>query len=952
MLPKVDSLTFISVHNDTVMTELMTAQNQDPQQQSSATGLSADAVSKMSLEEVFKAFGVVSLVNGLSSEEALRRLKLWGPNEVEAAKGPTTLGRFIAQFKSSVVVMLLAAALVSALTHEFLQMCGILAAVVINAVIGFFTEQEAYMSLRSLEQLSGPRARAIRDGRECELRAQELVCGDILIFDAGSRVPADMRILESAALSIDESSLTGESVPEHKSAEDPSCNMAFQGTLVVGGRGRAMVIATGNRTRLGELGRQMTELNFTTTPLEKNLDAMGASLSILTIVICVVLFLLGLLRHENFLSMLQTAITLAVAAIPEGLPVVATIALALGAQRMIKNRTLVRKLAAVETLGCTEIICTDKTGTLTENKMLVRDIALDGRTLKITGRGYVPAGEVKEGGKALDFKDEAVLLKLLTAAALCNDARLEDHGGEEDWHVHGDPTEGALLVAARKVGLSQDALNAAYPRLHELAFEVDRKRMTTVHESPEGKVAYIKGSPEVVLALSETYLSADGVKPLDEATRAWFKARNDEFAGAGKRALAVAMRLDPHIEAVCSVHPEAATCDPAEYRKLISSVESELTIIGILAMADELKAGVKEGVEACRGAGIRLLMLTGDQAATAESIARDINLLTEPGSAAVLSGERLDQLDEKELASAIEGASVLARVRPEMKLSIVRSLQARGKVVAMTGDGVNDAAALRQADIGVAMGRAGVALAREASDMVITDDDITTIVKAIELGRGIYENIACAIAYLLTASLTSVVAVSLGVLLWANLAMNPLQLLWLNLIMHVFPGLGIVLQQTPAGIMLRPPRRAGEKLLSSYKIFQIVSRALIVAAFAVFAAHSMENIDVSAADTVVLDTLSLALLLQSWAWLSVGRPWSFDPVACLKNWPMWLSTTIGVLLILVATYFSPLALILQTEALNWAELSLVLGGAALSFAVSFLLDLVPDWSDNKNLIDK
>lgn len=414
----------------------------------------------------------VSLVNGLSKAEAAHRLKIYGPNQCTGAAGPSTLTRLIAQFKSSVVVMLLVAAGISALTHEYIQMVGILAAVVINAVIGFFTEMQAYISLRSLEELSGPRARVIRDGQECELPAQDLVPGDILILTAGSRVPADLRLLESAGLSIDEATLTGESVPEHKSADDSSLNMAYQGTVVVAGRCRALVVATGSRTKLGELGKQMTELNFTTTPLEKNLDAMGGSLSVLTVIICVVLFGLGLLRHEAFLSMLQTSVTLAVAAIPEGLPVVATLALALGAQRMVKNHTLVRKLAAVETLGCTQVICTDKTGTLTENKMLVRDIALDGRTFTISGRGYVPSGSVKEDGKALDVKEEDVLLKLLTAAALCNDASLEDHGGSEDWHVHGDPTEGALLVAARKVGLSQDALKASYPRLHELAFEV------------------------------------------------------------------------------------------------------------------------------------------------------------------------------------------------------------------------------------------------------------------------------------------------------------------------------------------------------------------------------------------------------------------------------------------------------------------------------------------------
>lgn len=910
---------------------------------------STEEASALSREEVLGAFAV-SLVNGLSKAEAAHRLKIHGPNQCTGAAGPSPLTRLIAQFKSSVVVMLLVAAGISALTHEYIQMLGILAAVVINAVIGFFTEMQAYISLRSLEELSGPRARAIRDGQECELAAQDLVPGDILILTAGSRVPADLRLLESAGLSIDEATLTGESVPEHKSADDSSLNMAYQGTVVVAGRCRALVVATGSRTKLGELGKQMTELNFTTTPLEKNLDAMGGSLSVFTVIICVVLFGLGLLRHEEFLSMLQTSVTLAVAAIPEGLPVVATLALALGAQRMVKNHTLVRKLAAVETLGCTQVICTDKTGTLTENKMLVRDIALDGRTFTISGRGYVPSGSVKEDGKALDVKEEDVLLKLLTASALCNDASLEDHGGSEDWHVHGDPTEGALLVAARKVGLSQDALKASYPRLHELAFEVERKRMTTVHETEEGKVAYIKGSPEVILALSSNYLTGEGEKTLDADMRSWFSAKNQEFARGGKRALAVAMRTVPAnlLGNECELENADGESNLAienhlRYRHEIESIEQKLTLIGLVAMSDELKSGVKEAVETCKRAGIRLVMLTGDQAATAETIAREISILPpDSASGLVVSGAKLEKLNPEELSNTIGQACVLARVKPEMKLSIVCNLQANGNVVAMTGDGVNDAAALRQADIGVAMGRSGTALAREASDMVITDDDITTIVKAIELGRGIYENIACAISYLLTASLASVVAVALGVLVWANLCMNPLQLLWLNLIMHVFPGLGIVLQQTPEGIMLRRPRDSKEPLLSRYKIIQIVGRALIVAACAVIAAHIMEHLNVDAADTVVLDTLSLSLLLQSWSWLSVGRKINFSIVDCLKNWPMWLSTTIGVGLIAVVTYFPPLAQVMKTEALNQRELSLVIGGALVSFVLSALMGLVPD----------
>lgn len=894
--------------------------------------LSIDRASLLPAEEVVESLKSDASL-GLDPAEAAKRLERFGPNELGKKAQINPFRLFINQFLSTVVALLLVAAGVSAVSGEHFQSVGIALAVLINAIVGFITEYKAQVSLAALEVLSGPVARVRRGGRDFEIPVPEIVPGDIIIIEEGSRVPADVRLVNAAALSFDESMLSGESIPVYKSSEmgdsSEQITVAFQGTLVLKGRAKGVVVATGANTKLGQLGHSLTEIKAKTTPLQDDLETLGRQLSIFTVVVCAALFCLGLLHGEKFWEMVQVSIALAVAAIPEGLPVVATLALASGTNRMVKLGALIRKLSAVETLGCTEIICTDKTGTLTQNQMTVTDIALDGRHLQVSGLGYTPEGEFSENDCVVVQEERSFLKPLLTAAVLCNDAKLEKHE-DSQWHIHGDPTEGALLTVGLKAGIDQKVTKEELPRHKEFPFELSRKRMTTIHQSQGGDfLAYTKGAPETVLALCNNYLSADGPVPLEDSRRDWFIAKNLEMASRGLRVLGVAARD-------LSGRKIAAHTD----------AESDMTFLGLIGMSDRPKEGVLEAIEECKRAGIKVLMLTGDQPATALSIARDLNILNEqeggsskPGEPAspdsqVMVGRDLACLDANEIGERLTHCSVLARVQPEAKLSIVRALQAAGKVVAMTGDGINDAPALQQSDIGVAMGQSGTSLAREASDMVITDDNFPTIVHAIEQGRVIYTNISCAVAYLLTASLASVLTVAAAVIFDTGLPLSPLQLLWLNLIMHIFPGLGLVLQKARPGIMREAPRGRKQFLLGKKDYLHIVLRGAIVSVVTILAAENARGQSLEYTRTVVLATISLSLLLQSWSWLASKRPaddWSY-----LSSGAMYVNTLLGVGLLLIAVFVGPMQTILGTVPLSGADWSATLMFALFSFLLTSL----------------
>lgn len=893
------------------------------------------SIAARSLAEIKSDFDV-DLAAGLTEAEVLARLKRWGKNQVIPEDQVTVFQLLYRQFASSVVVLLLVAALISFATGDHIQAIGILIAVIINAVVGFITEMRAKVSLEALEQIASPTTRVVRGGSDHTVLASDLVPGDLVKLDAGSRVPADLRLVEDASLCLDESVLTGESISKTKSSTiltehdkdgaDSFSTIAYHGTYVLDGRGMGVVVKTGSDTSLGELQQSLIESHTVPTPMEVRLEELGRQLTWLTVVMCIVIVVIGLLYKHDFWSMLEAAIALAVAAIPEGLPVVATLALALGTQKMVKLGSLIRQLAAVETLGCTTIICSDKTGTLTENKLMVTDICLGTEELTVSGEGFKPEGRIEKvsaGQESYCCKEDAVLQELVLVGLLCNDSTLTKDP-EEGWIILGDPTEGALLVLAAKAGIGAGLEEASpeHKRLKEFPFDLERKRMVTINSLSSGLEAgaeikaFIKGSPEVVIESCSHLLTASGLDDLDEEWRARYLALNDQYAGRGLRVLALAEKN--------LGKDEVDSCS-------FSDFEQGLTLLGLVAMQDKPRRGVYEAIQKCRTAGIKVMMLTGDQVRTAVNIAKDLNLAENIAESSVVSGAQLGNLTSSAEKERLKEAVVLARVNPSLKLNIVKILQEMGNVVAMTGDGVNDAPALKQANIGVAMGRSGTDLAREASNMVITDDNFATIVSAIKEGRMIYENIRRAICYLLTATVASVVTIAAAIIYDGTLAMEPLQLLWLNLIMHIFPGLGIVMQEAAPGIMRRPPRDPKESIIGLFEAEQIFVRALAVS-FGVLGAIIMTRL-VDGSDlyvtTVAFTTIAIGLLFQAWAWLFLN-PDHKAPKPPVNKF-MYLMMFVSYLSVIIAVYLPGLANILKTQPLELPELFTVFffSGASL-----------------------
>lgn len=921
------------------------------------------------------------IASGLDNAIVQRRLAEFGPNEFPSTEQTTASELFVRQFKSSVVVLLLVASAISFFTNEVLQACGILIAVFINAIVGFATEYRAKVSLEALSKIAGPVAHVVREGTRQEIPANQLVPGDIVILAAGSRVPADLKLVDAHSLNIDESIMTGESLPVTKAShpidDDESVTFAKHGTHVLSGRARGFVTATGQNSSLGKLQKSLLNKERVPTPLESKLDELGQQLSILTVIVCVLVAVVGLLYKHDVWSMLEAGIALAVAAIPEGLPVVATLALAVGTQRMVKAGALIRQLAAVETLGCTTIICSDKTGTLTENKLLVTDLYTDGRHLKVSGVGYEPEGAITENGKVVE-SDELLEL-LFRAITLCNDARLIKTQEDKSWRVAGDPTEGALLAAAQKYGLTPADLRRSNPRISEFPFDLNSKKMSTIHEDEkQHQTVYSKGSPERIIQDAELIFTSDGpILFTDRIKREYLKV-NSAFADYGLRVLGIAMK-------------------PMERGE--KNFEHGLVFLGLVGMKDTARHGVDTAIEKCDEAGIRVMMLTGDQKKTAATIAHELHILKDHATTKrsneqsneharershehtnehanelshehmnehatershehtneqtkehILEGSELEDLSDEQLTARLEHAKVIARVTPELKLKIVKALQGKNNVVAMTGDGVNDAPALQQANIGVAMGLGGTDLAREVSNMVITDDNFATIVTAIEQGRIIYDNIRRSICYLLTATGASVVAIAVAMITTGLLALNPLQLLWLNLIMHVFPGLGIVLQGAAPGTMQRKPRSPSEKLIEATERNQIILRSFVVALAVLGSIEWAKqlSLDVETTCTIAFATISLALLYQAWAWLFVKRKGEGAAQAAPVNGFMYMMMAISYALVVVAIYVPPLQLVLKTVPLDLMQLGIAMAAATASLIVSSLIDRIREISTSRS----
>jgi len=795
------------------------------------------------------------LGRGLSEAEARQRLADHGPNELPETPPASPFTLLLAQFSSMIIWVLLGAAVVSGLLREWVDAIAILAIVFLNAVLGFVQEYKAERSLAALRKLSVPYCRAVRDGVVRTVPARELVPGDLIQIEAGDHVPTDARLVYATALRTQEAALTGESAPVDKTAQSlpdetvtlaDRANMLFLGTDVIAGKGRALVVATGRSTELGRIATLIQEAKRESTPLQRRLEQFGYLLLYLTSGIVLVVFVLGLLRGEPLLEMFLTAVSLAVAAIPEGLPAIVTLTLAMGVTRMVKRHALIRRLPAVETLGSTTVICTDKTGTLTKNEMTVTRLYLDGHTYEVTGEGYRPVGEIREAS-GVRGEAETVLRELLTAGALCNGATLTEKDGVAT--IVGDPTEGALLVAAAKRAVHKAQLEQDHPLLGEIPFDAERKLMTMVRRTEGAPVAYVKGAPDLLTERCTRRATLDGrIEPLDEPSRRHILAANSAFAHQALRVLGIARR--PLIDT------------PTEFRA--DEIERDLIFVGLAAMKDPLRPEAKAAVRACREAGIRTVMITGDHKETAVAIAREGGILVASDQA--LSGAELGQLTDPELTARVEKIAVYARVSAEHKLRIVKAWKRCGAVVAMTGDGVNDAPAIKEADIGVAMGLTGTDVTKEAADMVVTDDNFASIAAAVQEGRAIFDNIRKSIHYLLSCNISEVLVMLFAALAGFPLPLLPVQILWINLVTDGFPALALAIDPAERNIMHRPPRHPQAPILSRDRVLEMSGQGLVMAllATAVFAycLYGMEQ-SVEQARSLAFTVLVIAQLFHA-----------------------------------------------------------------------------------------
>ena len=743
------------------------------------------------IEDVFQELKTGG--KGLTEEEAEKRLNEFGPNEIADDNKISPLRIFFEQFNSFIVYILIAAVIISAALGEKIDTIVIGIILILNAVLGFVQEYRAEKSIEALKKMASLRATVIRNGREKSLDATELVPGDIIILETGVIVPADARLIDLANLETQEAALTGESMPVKKRLDAlpektpvaDMTNMILSGTIITSGRGRAVCTATGMSTEIGKIARLIQEVKPEPTHLQKRLSELGRFLGILTIAICAIVLVGGvLIRKEPLLEMFIVAISLAVAAIPEGLPAVVTIGLALGVQRMIKRNALIRKLPSVETLGVTTVICSDKTGTLTKNEMTVKKIYANGKIIDVTGSGYNATGSFLSDGKRIDMKE---IDYLLTIGALNNDAKLTD--GE----VFGDPTEGALIVSAKKAGLKIEELANNYKRIDEAPFSSERKLMTTIHQFNGEKRAFIKGAPEIVLELCNSiYENGEIIKLSDEKKNEIHRITR-EFADSALRVLGFA------------------------YKTVIDegSVEKDLIFVGLEAMIDPPRVEIKTSIEKCRSAGIKVVMITGDFELTAKSIAKEIGL-----EGKILTGIDLDKT--KNLDEIVEDVSIYARVNPEHKIKIVEALKKKGHIVAMTGDGVNDAPALKNADIGVSMGITGTDVAKESSNMILTDDNFSSIVNAVEEGRGIYDNIRKFVEYLLSTNTGEVLTIFVAILIGLPVPLIAIMILWMNLVTDGLPALALSVDPHDKEIMKRKPRKPKEHIITKDMITKII----------------------------------------------------------------------------------------------------------------------------------
>jgi Ca2+-transporting ATPase len=840
--------------------------------------------------------------DGLSSEEAVRRLSQHGPNRLGDEERISRVRIAARQFTSPLIYILVIAAGVTALLQEYIDTGVILAVVVLNAVIGFFQEYRAEESVRALKRMVVPRARVLRDGREREIDSVDVVPGDVVLLASGSKVPADIRLTKVLELKTDESMLTGESLPAEKTAAPvrernlppgDQRNMAFLGTVVVSGRGRGVAVATGQRSVLGGIAREMREASVAQAPLQEKFHRFSTMIGYAVLAAAALLFGIGLLVGESVKEMFMTTVAAAVATVPEGLPAVLTIALSVGVRSMARRNAIVRKLPAVETLGSTTVICTDKTGTLTKNEMTVKVVHDGEHVFGVTGTGYDPAGEVLHEWLPISEQERADLFWNLRIGMLCNESDIYEENGA--YKVDGDPTEGALIVAALKGGLRKEEEKRQWPQIAMVPFESDRGYMATLHRHGGKKYIFVKGGPERILDLCTACRLTGAVRSREVLETA------HRFAAEGMRVLAMAYKeAPPDLEELTHEH-----------------VEGDLVLAGLQGMIDPPRPEAVEAVQGCRKAGIRVVMITGDHATTAASIGRMIGIGDE--RQAVLTGKELEAMSDDELYERVPEVSIYARVAPHHKLRIARQLIRRGEIVAMTGDGVNDAPALKAAHIGIAMGRTGTDVAKEASDMVITDDNFATIFAAVEEGRVVFDNIRKVVFFLIPTGVAAILSIIGTIVLGLPMPYTPSQLLWINLVTNGLQVLALTFEPGEKGVVLRPPRDPKEGVMSPVLLQRTVMIGTLIAAGVLYSFHHALAIGehLEQARTIAVTTMVFFQFFQTWN--SRSETQSVFRMSPFGNPRLFLAIAASVLAQLAMIYVPALRWVFQTEPLSAEE---------------------------------
>jgi Ca2+-transporting ATPase len=885
----------------------------------------------MDSEEALKALN--SNEKGLSQEEAQKRLAEYGPNELQKEERASPIRMFLEQFTDILIIILLIATGLSVAIGEIIDAIVIMAIVIATAVLGFVEEFRSEKAVEALKKMTAPTAMVLRDGKEVKIAAIEIVPGDVVFLYTGDKVPADARLIKSINLKIDEAPLTGESAPVNKdinvcNAEVPvndRRNMVFTGTVVVYGRGEAVATSTGMKTEFGKIAKMVQMTEEETTPLEKRTQSVGKWIGMLSVGICLAVAAIGMVEGREIIDMILWGVSLAVAAVPEALPAIVTGALAVGMYRMARVHTIVRKLPAVETLGCTSVICSDKTGTMTKGQMTVQRVYVNDQIAKVSGIGYEPEGEFLIEDKKLDPKNEG-LQTLLTAAALCNDAKLERDTATERWIIKGDPTEGALIVAAAKAGLWKEDLEQQQPRIGEIPFSSETKRMTTMHiVSGKKKIAYMKGAPEIVLEKCTKFLMNGKTSKLNETVRAKILKVNEAMAKQALRNLGFAFKELPET---------VSSCD--------EKIEKDFVFAGIMGMIDPPREEVKAAICTCKKAGINVVMVTGDHKLTAVAVAKELNLLGEnEEEESVLTGEELEKLSDEQLAEIVEKVVIYARVSPEHKVRIVKAWKTKGQVVAMTGDGVNDAPALKMSDIGVAMGITGTEVTKEASDMVLTDDNFASIVKAAKEGREIYDNIKKYLTYLMRCNIMEILVMFIAVISVpylaniyssgsptevvgsATIALTAAQLLWVNLTTDGLPAIALGIDPGDPDIMERKPRDPNESVFTRdvktyLSLVPILMTVLLLFGYFFYRPWESQH-QLTEARTQLLTAMILMELANAISARSLKYPvWK---VGVFKNRFLWYAVMSSFFLQLIVLYTPGLNSVFDVNApepLDWA----------------------------------